>query len=187
MASQQVFSDLDISGKAKSSAQGIFMGAVSSLPSASALSGGVVFNTTDNKHYYSNGSAWSVLDIVAGKDSDGVAFSTKYATKTALDDAVAGFVSAEDPVSITDTIPPTFDGHTIDDFVLESEASRFALATDVTTLQSSKLDKTGGTMTGKLVAQSNTDYATAQVRNVIISTSSPSGGSSGDIWIRYQA
>ena len=181
MASQQVFSDLDISGKAKSSAQGIFMGAVSSLPSASALSGGVVFNTTDNKHYYSNGSAWSVLDIVAGKDSDGVAFSTKYATKTALDDAVAGFVSAEDPVGVTDTIPPTFDGHTIDDFVLESEASRFALATDLTT----KLSKTGDTMTGKLVAQSNTDYATAQVRNVIISTSSPSGGSSGDIWVKY--
>lgn len=181
MASQQVFSDLDISGKARSSAQGIFMGAVSSLPSASALSGGVVFNTTDNKHYYSNGSAWSVLDIVAGKDSDGVAFSTKYATKTALSDAVSGFVSAEDPVSITDTIPPTFDGHTIDDFVLESEASRFALATDLTT----KLSKTGDTMTGRLVAQSNTDYATAQVRNVIISTSSPSGGSSGDIWIKY--
>lgn len=50
-----------------------------------------------------------------------------------------------------------------------------------------KLDKSGGTMTGKLVAQSNTDYTVAQVRNIIISTEEPSAevGSNGDIWIRY--
>ena len=40
-------------------------------------------------------------------------------------------------------------------------------------------------MTGQLVAQSNTNYTTAQVRNVIMSTSQPSGGSNGDIWIVY--
>ena len=45
--------------------------------------------------------------------------------------------------------------------------------------------KTGTTMTGALVAQTNTNYSTAQMRNVIISTSDPSGGSSGDIWIKY--
>lgn len=50
-----------------------------------------------------------------------------------------------------------------------------------------KLDKSGGTMTGKLIAQSNTDYTIAQVRNIIISTEEPSTdvGSNGDIWIRY--
>ena len=48
-----------------------------------------------------------------------------------------------------------------------------------------KLNQSGGTMTGALVAQSNTNYDTAQIRNVIISTSDPSGGSSGDIWIKY--
>ena len=48
-----------------------------------------------------------------------------------------------------------------------------------------KVSKSGGVMTGALVAQTNTDYATAQMRNVIISTSDPSGGSSGDIWIKY--
>ena len=45
--------------------------------------------------------------------------------------------------------------------------------------------KTGTTMTGALVAQTNTNYSTAQMRNIIISTSDPSGGSSGDIWIKY--
>lgn len=48
-----------------------------------------------------------------------------------------------------------------------------------------KLDKSGGTMTGALVAQNNTNYTTKQVRNIIISTADPSGGGNGDIWIRY--
>ena len=44
-------------------------------------------------------------------------------------------------------------------------------------------------MTGKLIAQSNEDYAVAQVRNIIISTKEPSAevGSNGDIWIKYEA
>ena len=48
-----------------------------------------------------------------------------------------------------------------------------------------KVDKSGGVMTGKLVAQDNTNYTIAQVRNVIISTANPSGGSNGMIWIKY--
>ena len=46
---------------------------------------------------------------------------------------------------------------------------------------------TGGTMTGPLVAQTNTSYTTAQMRNVIISTADPSGGNNGDIWLKYEA
>lgn len=53
---------------------------------------------------------------------------------------------------------------------------------------SGKLDKSGGTMTGALVAQTNTDYTTRQLRNVIISDSAPatSDGQNGDIWIVYE-
>ena len=47
------------------------------------------------------------------------------------------------------------------------------------------VSKTGDTMTGALIAQNNTNYSVAQVRNIIISTSDPSGGNSGDIWIKY--
>lgn len=45
----------------------------------------------------------------------------------------------------------------------------------------------GGTMTGQLVAQSNTNYTTAQVRNVIMSPDAPTDdqGNDGDIWIQY--
>lgn len=49
------------------------------------------------------------------------------------------------------------------------------------------LPLSGGTMTGTLVAQSNTDYAAAQVRNVIISTEEPSGTApEGTIWYQYE-
>lgn len=57
--------------------------------------------------------------------------------------------------------------------------------TKINTALGAKLDKSGGVMNGALVAQGNTDYTIAQVRNVIISTADPSGGSNGDIWIKY--
>lgn len=43
-----------------------------------------------------------------------------------------------------------------------------------------KLDKTGGTLDGKLIAQANTDYTTYQVRNIALSTtaSTPTGNGS---------
>jgi hypothetical protein len=54
-----------------------------------------------------------------------------------------------------------------------------------TTNASYLLPLSGGTMTGILTAQANTSYTTRQVRNVIISTAAPSGGSNGDIWLKY--
>lgn len=50
------------------------------------------------------------------------------------------------------------------------------------------LPKAGGTMTGKLVAQSNADYATKQVRNIVCSTAEPtsSDGANGDLWAVYE-
>ena len=56
---------------------------------------------------------------------------------------------------------------------------------DITALKSGKLNISGVTMTGALVAQNNANYTTKQVRNIFISTSDPSGGTSGDIWIKY--
>ena len=54
-------------------------------------------------------------------------------------------------------------------------------------LESRKLDKSGGTMTGVLTAQSNTSYTTKQVRNIILSTADAvlSSMADGDIWIKY--
>ena len=57
--------------------------------------------------------------------------------------------------------------------------------TDISNLKTHKMNISGGTMTGALIAQNNTNYTTKQVRNIFISTSGPSGGSNGDIWIKY--
>ena len=67
-------------------------------------------------------------------------------------------------------------------------ADYFATATGLASVSSNvsaKMDISGGTMTGALIAQNNTNYTTKQVRNIFISTSDPSGGSNGDIWIKY--
>ncbi len=43
----------------------------------------------------------------------------------------------------------------------------------------------GGTFTGIVTAQSNTSYLTRQIRNFVLSTADPSGGSNGDVWIKW--
>lgn len=57
----------------------------------------------------------------------------------------------------------------------------------IDTALGTKLDKSGGTMTGPLIAKVGSDQTVAQVRNIIISTEEPTSedGSNGDIWIRY--
>lgn len=45
----------------------------------------------------------------------------------------------------------------------------------------------GGTFTGIVIGYSNSSYTTKQLRNIFLSTANPSGGSNGDIWIKYQA
>ena len=47
------------------------------------------------------------------------------------------------------------------------------------------ISKSGDTMEDIIIAQTNTNYTTAQIRNVIISPAEPSGGNNGDIWLQY--
>ena len=105
------------------------------------------------------------------------------------------------PIETTTPInADTLQGHTASYFATKTEVSALSAVVDgntdditanaqnISTLQSSvngKVSKSGDTMTGALVAQNNTNYSVAQVRNIIISTSDPSGGNSGDIWIKY--
>ena len=114
-------------------------------------------------------------------------------------------VSAELPEHLVkyDTLAPietttpinadTLQGYAASYFATGAEVSALSAVVDsntddITALQSSvngKVSKSGDTMTGALIAQNNTNYSVAQVRNIIISTSDPSGGNSGDIWIKY--
>ena len=140
---------------------------------------------------------------------------------------VTEYVTAQDPIGVVDTVPPTFGGYTVDAFTLKSEiidntsstATNVPLSanqgnvlnqaiqqnttnignietevesinTTVSGLSSSlseKLNLSGGTMTGALIAQSNTNYTVGQVRNIYLSTEAPTDdvGNNGDIWIVY--
>lgn len=119
---------------------------------------------------------------------------------------VSAFVTAVDAGAITDTVPQTFEGHQVGEFVLKTDvvnnltstatnvplsaAQGKALNDKIATAQTAAnnaLPKSGGTLTGIVAAQSNTAYTTKQIRNVILSTSEPtsSDGANGDIWIKY--
>lgn len=157
------------------------------------------------------GTAWICVTAINGTAS---ASSWEKAGSSA---DVSAFVTAVDAGAITDTVPQTFEGHQVSEFVLKTDvvnnltstATNVPLSaaqgkvlkdsintiqgdtsannTSITNLTNNKLDKSGGTLTGPLVAQSNTNYTTKQVRNVILSTSEPtsSDGANGDIWIKY--
>ena len=58
---------------------------------------------------------------------------------------------------------------------------------NINKLSSQSVPKTGTTMTGPLIAESNEKYTVAQMRNIILSTSEPTNtqGNNGDIWIVY--
>ena len=95
----------------------------------------------------------------------------------------ASYFATEADVSALETV---VDGNTDD--ITANAQNISTLQSNISTLQSSvngKVSKSGDTMTGALVAQNNTNYSVAQVRNIIISTSDPSGGNNGDIWIKY--
>ena len=77
----------------------------------------------------------------------------------------------------------TLQGYTADYFATATGLA--SVNSNVSALKTNKMDISGGTMTGALIAQNNTNYTTKQVRNIFISTSGPSGGSNGDIWIKY--
>ena len=69
-------------------------------------------------------------------------------------------------------------------------ASEFLTAVDKTELNNTintKAPLASPTFTGTAKVAAGTDYATAKLRNVILSTANPSGGNNGDIWIKYKA
>ena len=105
------------------------------------------------------------------------------------------------PIETTTPInADTLQGHAASYFATGTEVSALSAVVDsntddittnaqnISTLQSSvngKVSKSGGTMTGALVAENNTNYSLAQVRNIIISFSEKKKKKSGDIWIKY--
>lgn len=93
------------------------------------------------------------------------------AVNTELGSKVSADATWEGVKSKTDAIPESFD-YSLKDY---------AKTTDMNT----KLNTNGGTMTGQLIAQNNTAYTTAQVRNIAVGTSllSTTGFGNGVIYL----
>lgn len=93
----------------------------------------------------------------------------------------------------------TFSNKTLEDFVLKNEIIDNLNSTDTTkplSANQGKILKTevdakaplaSPAFTGSATVAAGTDYTTAKLRNVILSTANPSGGNNGDIWIKYKA
>lgn len=101
----------------------------------------------------------------------------------------AYFATASDVSTLSTTVTTMGNSvNTLNTKVTNNSNSIEGMQEDISILQDKvikKMDISGGTMTGALVAQNNTNYTTAQMRNIIISTNEPSGGGNGDIWLRY--
>ena len=119
-------------------------------------------------------------DVASTEDVEGINADTLEGHKASY------FATASELSTINTTLNSGLSA--IDTQVSELNSGLSTANSNISALQTAmndKVDKSGGTLEGALVAQRNTNYATAQVRNVIISTADPSGGSNGDIWIRY--
>lgn len=151
-----------------------------------------------------NGTAQPIankeVDIAAVTSVNGQTGDVTVATE--IPDNLVKYTAVSDVQSVDGVNADTLEGHNAAYFATASGLS--ATNTQVASLNSGlstannnigalqtamadKLNKSGGTMTGPLVAKSGGDLTIAQVRNIIISTEEPSAevGSNGDIWIRY--
>ena len=140
-------------------------------------SGNVSVNDDSHNHIISNiDNLQSTLD----SKQDALTFDstpTADSTNPVTSGGVKAYVDSATPTNIVtyDSLTAVEATPQVNADTLEGHASSYFVA------------KSGGTMTGALIAQTNTNYTTAQMRNVIISTADPSGGNNGDIWLKYEA
>ena len=178
------------------------IGAVTTVDSTAEASASVELDE-DNKKAVFN------FSIPKGEKGDDYYFTLEPATSTVLGGVLSGGdISVDESGAVTVN---SVNGKTIGTDVPEnavftdtvytlptaSESELGGVKVDGTTV---KIDEngvisaegdyvpvSGGTMEGALVAQSNTDYTVAQVRNVIISSEAPSGTApEGTIWYQYE-
>ena len=128
--------------------------------------------------------AQEVLDYVNAlrdyEESEGAASGIGAVTPEGLtSDNVQGLIT-ELAQAITDIVLGS-----IPDNSITAEKLSAALVSNL----NSRVYRSGDTMAGPLVAQTNTEYTTRQVRNIIVSTADPQPGegANGDLWIKYEA
>ena len=105
------------------------------------------------------------------------------------------FLRVSDVGSAVDPNPvnaDTLGGRDAGDFALKTDLNELATKSELDPLATktelnTKAPLASPTFTGTPKTAANINYTTAQLRNIILSTADPSGGSNGDIWIKYKA
>lgn len=140
--------------------------------------------------------ASDVSDLSGSVTKQGQALATLGPKVTTLETAVNGYETRVGDLESNNKIQDTTItqhgaaitklGTKVDDHTLSITTLNNAIE-GIPQAISGKLDKSGGTMTGPLIAKVGSDQTVAQVRNIIVSTEEPTSedGSDGDIWIRY--
>ena len=78
--------------------------------------------------------------------------------------------------------------NTINSDISTINSSLNTINSDISTINSSlsaKAPLASPSFTGTAKVAEGTDYTTAKLRNITLSTADPSGGSNGDVWIKY--
>ena len=78
--------------------------------------------------------------------------------------------------------------NTINSDISTINGSLNTINSDISTINgslSAKAPLASPSFTGTAKVAAGTDYTTAKLRNITLSTADPSGGSNGDIWIKY--
>ena len=79
---------------------------------------------------------------------------------------------------------------TINSDISTINSSLNTINSDISTINgslSAKAPLASPSFTGTAKVAAGTDYTTAKLRNITLSTADPSGGSNGDVWIKYKA
>ena len=126
----------------------------------------------------------STLMVGSSSYATAIRGSSTHPTYNSKNMVLSDDLAPYDSVATDGDMGQTFGGHTASEFLLKTDASSTYLSK--TDASSTYLPKSGGSLNGVLTAQNNTNYTTKQVRNITLSTSAPSGGSNGDIWIQYE-
>lgn len=80
--------------------------------------------------------------------------------------------------------------NTINSDISTINSSLNTINSDISTINGSlgaKAPLASPSFTGTAKVAAGTDYTTAKLRNITLSTANPSGGSNGDVWIKYKA
>ena len=108
----------------------------------------------------------------------------------------SAFLRVTDVGSAVDINPinaDTLEGKSASYFATASNVSTInnslnTINSDISTINgslSAKAPLASPSFTGTAKVAAGTDYTTAKLRNITLSTADPSGGSNGDVWIKY--